>query len=248
MRIGKLKGLSRAATVAGIVALIGGCSDAEGNGQILGTFPGSSTVGETLPVEVQLTNTSGGPVTVFDVKVLPSCAAPVFLGDGTFVHPSEVLECPAPETGVFALVPDPTTPLTGDCIATGFSVGPPDGQGIVTLTPTGPNQLIVPDTKTCTLHLVQTTERVPSVDVDAGTAGTQTHTGVGVHAAGHGDGTAAANFGGELDADGTPGTVTVLPAPTPPPTATPAPQPAEGGAHAVGDPCGAITDRPECPA
>src|SRR5882757_4128320 len=104
MRIRIVKTAATTAALVGVVALVGGCSDGTLFGaQIVGTFPATTTVGQTLPVTVQLTNTAPSAATATQVRVLPSCAGNVDLGDNISV--SLVLGCGTPDAEVFHLAP-----------------------------------------------------------------------------------------------------------------------------------------------
>ena len=83
------------------LALLAGCTAPSGD--LVATFPATSTVGQTLPATIQATNSDTSSESIAQIWVLPSCGGDVQLSGTDF--PSE-LGCALPDPNVvFAFDP-----------------------------------------------------------------------------------------------------------------------------------------------
>ncbi len=137
-------------------------------------MPGGRAVGATAqPGSFTVRNTNTAPQngdsnTITLLRLVPSC--------GTTSTDSNL--CGAPDPGVFSISPTATGAGGTACAGRVFDVSAPDGIGAVSFTPRSPVVLPppngVPGANECKVDFTVGVLKVPGVDADPATAGTQT--------------------------------------------------------------------------
>ena len=156
-----------------LVVTVEGAHAAAGiNGSLAAPTP--VFVGQSgLPASLTAINTNSPPQqtetnTWTTIRVAPTCAA----------APAAPNPCPSPELGVFALSATGSGATGTACAGMTFNISAPDASGIVTFAPVGTVVLQPPGgpvgSDRCTINYTFSVLKLPNVDTNLGTGGTQT--------------------------------------------------------------------------
>jgi hypothetical protein len=129
------------------------------------TAPTTATVGQILPITIDITNTSTAPEsasghTISDIRVVPSCGSP---------GPNAHGDCAQPDVGAMT-VTGPVIGVDGTaCAGVIFAAGPDPGStsGRLRLTPSATVELDAPgpsEADVCRIRLGLRIERTPAID------------------------------------------------------------------------------------
>ncbi|MDQ6615881.1 MAG: FG-GAP-like repeat-containing protein [Actinomycetota bacterium] len=170
------------AVVATAVLVPAGVAHADVTMNVSLSWPSGAGVGATnLPGSFTVQNSNTAPqqndtLTIAQLRLAPSCGA----------QRAGANVCPSPDAGVYSLGPTAQGAAGTACAGTVFLLSAPDASGAVALTPQvavvlqGPGGPVGSDR--CTVNLLISVTRVPSIDVDLPAPGVQTWTNLFVQA------------------------------------------------------------------